>query len=285
MGAVRAGPADPRVENAPLAWFRDLAQVAAEVELWAGRPAAAYELVLNALTVLKDTDEDYRAGIPAALGLRALGDLAETQRDERSRQRQRAQLHELLRLTSRHPDDPLSHRSDYDDAWELTERAELGRAEERTDPDQWAQAAGQWDLLGHPLPAAYCRWREAEARLSDGVHVAGIAALRRAYQGALRLGAHRQVAELESLARWYRIDLVADVAPTQEDPLEVYGLTEREREVLAGLAAGRTNQEIADDLFISVKTASVHVSNILRKLGVSGRQDAARVAHRHGIRA
>ncbi len=65
---------------------------------------------------------------------------------------------------------------------------------------------------------------------------------------------------------------------------ETYGLTEREVEVLGALAAGRTNREIADELFISVKTASVHVSNILRKLEVSGRQEAARVAHRLGVR-
>jgi DNA-binding CsgD family transcriptional regulator len=240
---------------------------------------------MDALTALEGTDEAYRAHILVTLGLRALGDLAEAQRDEQSRQRQGTQLRELLRLAPRHPDDPLTKRSDYDDAWTLTERAELARAEERAHADQWSRAAAQWDQLSHPLPAAYCRWREAEARLSDGVDAAGIAALRGAHQSAVRLGAHRQVGELESLARWYRIDLVADVAPTQEDPLEVYGLTEREREVLAGLAAGRTNQEIADQLYISVKTASVHVSNILRKLGVSGRQEAARVAHRHGIRA
>ena len=53
--------------------------------------------------------------------------------------------------------------------------------------------------------------------------------------------------------------------------------------MLAALAAGHTNKEIADALFISVKTASVHVSNILRKLDVPGRQDAARVAHRLGV--
>lgn len=62
-------------------------------------------------------------------------------------------------------------------------------------------------------------------------------------------------------------------------------MTPREIEVLTGLAAGRTNQEIADVLFISVKTASVHVTNILRKLDVSGRHEAARVAHRLGVRA
>ena len=62
-----------------------------------------------------------------------------------------------------------------------------------------------------------------------------------------------------------------------------YGLTDREREVLAALASGHTNREIADELFISVKTASVHVSNILRKLDVDGRQEAARIAHRLGV--
>ena len=58
------------------------------------------------------------------------------------------------------------------------------------------------------------------------------------------------------------------------------GLTLREQEVLSGLLAGQTNREIAESLFISVKTSSVHVSNILRKLGVKSREEAARVAHR-----
>ena len=53
--------------------------------------------------------------------------------------------------------------------------------------------------------------------------------------------------------------------------------------MLSALAAGHTNREIADELVISVKTASVHVSNILRKLDVPGRQEAARIAHRLGV--
>ena len=73
------------------------------------------------------------------------------------------------------------------------------------------------------------------------------------------------------------------VDPADTEALEAYALTAREREVLAALAAGHTNKEIADALFISVKTASVHVSNILRKLDVPGRQEAARVAHRLGV--
>ncbi|HVT70571.1 MAG TPA: response regulator transcription factor, partial [Trebonia sp.] len=67
------------------------------------------------------------------------------------------------------------------------------------------------------------------------------------------------------------------------DELARFGLTDREREVLVLVAAGRTNAEIAQALFISAKTASVHVSNILAKLGVSGRVEAAAVAHRLGI--
>ena len=61
------------------------------------------------------------------------------------------------------------------------------------------------------------------------------------------------------------------------------GLTAREREVLALLALGRTNRQIADELFISVNTAGVHVSNILGKLGVTGRGEAAALAYRLGL--
>lgn len=60
-------------------------------------------------------------------------------------------------------------------------------------------------------------------------------------------------------------------------------LTARELEVLRLVAAGRSNKEIGTELFISTKTASVHVSNILAKLGVSGRGEAAALAHRHGV--
>ncbi|MGH3409831.1 MAG: helix-turn-helix domain-containing protein, partial [Streptosporangiaceae bacterium] len=78
-------------------------------------------------------------------------------------------------------------------------------------------------------------------------------------------------------------ETAAEPSPEPADDLARFGLTEREREVLTRLAAGRSNPEIARELFISAKTASVHVSNILAKLGVSGRVEAAAVAHRLGI--
>ena len=67
------------------------------------------------------------------------------------------------------------------------------------------------------------------------------------------------------------------------DELARFGLTDREREVLLLVADGHSNPEIAKALFISAKTASVHVSNILAKLGVSGRVEAAAVVHRLGV--
>ncbi|MFL6102506.1 MAG: LuxR C-terminal-related transcriptional regulator, partial [Actinomycetes bacterium] len=72
----------------------------------------------------------------------------------------------------------------------------------------------------------------------------------------------------------------AGSTPAPPSPLDALGLTAREREVLALVALGRTNAQIAETLFISPKTATVHVSNILTKLGVRNRVEAATIAHR-----
>ena len=61
------------------------------------------------------------------------------------------------------------------------------------------------------------------------------------------------------------------------------GLTDREREVLRLLSSGKSNREIGAELFITPKTASVHVSNILAKLGAASRTEAAAIAHREGV--
>jgi DNA-binding CsgD family transcriptional regulator len=94
--------------------------------------------------------------------------------------------------------------------------------------------------------------------------------------------------ELRALARRARLVLAPPAgaaAPTAgaSTPAAPLGLTPREVEVLALLAAGRSNHQIAQALFISPKTASVHVSNILAKLGVAGRVEAAAIAHRLGL--
>jgi DNA-binding CsgD family transcriptional regulator/tetratricopeptide (TPR) repeat protein len=267
-------------ENAPDAWLRELTEVAAEIELWDAHPDAAYDLVVGELRLIAGTDEASFGGMLVALGLRALADQAETRRDRTSRQRLQTLRHPLeearAKVEPTHTDDPAMA------AWQ---RAEASRLELVSDPGRWAEAVGRWDELRRPVPAAYARWREAEARLDAGVDATSQAALRDAHRAALELGFTQLVVEVERLAGWYRVDLLPVLAPPAAGALDAYALTPREVEVLGYLAAGWSNQEIADQLFISVKTASVHVSNILRKLSVSGRHEAARVAHRLGITA
>ena len=106
--------------------------------------------------------------------------------------------------------------------------------------------------------------------------------LRVAYETASKLGAKPLMTQLEVLARRLRIRLAQ--APTDGVGTgAAFGLTPRELEVLGRVAAGRTNRQIAEELFISKSTAGVHVSNILGKLGVSSRTEAANVALTQGL--
>ena len=115
--------------------------------------------------------------------------------------------------------------------------------------------------------------------------------LRQAWATARGLLARPLLAEVEMLSRRARIALAPELAATGEGenaaaqpaPLGDKLGTPREREVLALVAEGRTNRQIAQALFISDKTASVHVSNILAKLGVANRAEAAATVHRLGL--
>ena len=101
----------------------------------------------------------------------------------------------------------------------------------------------------------------------------------------MAMGAAPLVAETESLALVARINLTEPIGrPESSGQHSVLAtLTTREREVLSHLVAGRTNAEIARDLFISDKTVSVHVTNVLRKTGTPNRIEAASLALRLGF--
>lgn len=175
-------------------------------------------------------------------------------------------------------------------AYDLWLRAELLRAEGRLEPDEWSAAVAAVEPLERPYDLARVRYRLAEALLASGAgddeRARATELLRLVDAVAGHLGAGplaRSAALLAQRARLTPALAVREAAAGPADPAEELGLTSRERDVLRLVAAGHTNRRIAEELFISPKTASVHVSNILAKLGVSGRGEAAAVAHRLGL--
>jgi DNA-binding NarL/FixJ family response regulator len=168
-------------------------------------------------------------------------------------------------------------------AFELLVRAELGRASGEAVTGSWRAAVEAFDALRQASRAAYAEMREAEAMALRGATPRSVAEpLRRAHAVAVDCGITPLRAEVEELARRARVDL-SDQEASPPGSAERLGLTEREAEVLALLAEGRTNRQIGQRLFITEKTASVHVSRILTKLGVSNRAEAAAAAHRVGL--
>ncbi|HVG64633.1 MAG TPA: AAA family ATPase [Actinomycetota bacterium] len=156
--------------------------------------------------------------------------------------------------------------------------AEWTRLQGRSDPARW-QTAVEAFSYGNVYAVARCQWRLAEALAGGGDRERATAAARAAHATATRLGSAPLREALEALARRGRLDLGV-VLPAQRT---LAGLTPRELEVLRLLVEGRSNRQIAEQLFISAKTASVHVTNLLSKLGVHSRLEAAAMARRLGL--
>jgi DNA-binding CsgD family transcriptional regulator len=158
-----------------------------------------------------------------------------------------------------------------------------------SDPDMWAEAASRWEEASEPFSVAYCRWREAEALLEGRTgRSRADDSLQGAWHVTMRLGTQPLRERIERLAQRARIPLrdegATDAVATNGSTVGAdLGLTPREVEVLGQLAAGKTDREIADALFISKKTASVHVSNLLRKLDVANRVEAGKVGQAHRL--
>ncbi|TMK53365.1 MAG: LuxR family transcriptional regulator [Actinobacteria bacterium] len=171
--------------------------------------------------------------------------------------------------------------------------AEWSRLEGASSAELWEKVAATWDTMHQPYPEAYARWRMAEALLARRARSGPAAdALRWAHATAQRMEAEPLRREIRALASRAGIDLDQPAAtatgpaapPSQVPPAEArLGLTRREVEVLRLVALGRTNREVATTLFISEKTAGVHVSNILRKLDLRSRVEASAYAHRLGL--
>jgi ATP/maltotriose-dependent transcriptional regulator MalT len=171
----------------------------------------------------------------------------------------------------------LPRRTPLQDAYAAVVAAESSRAEGRHDLASWDAAFAAWERLGRPYPAAYAQLHAGRAAMARGDRDAAAARLRSGAELAERVGARPLLQQIARQARQAGVDLPLSgqaAAPTR------FGLTERETEVLRLVAEGRGNRDIAAELFISPKTASVHVSNILGKLGVATRTEAAAVTYR-----
>ncbi|MGZ4643359.1 MAG: helix-turn-helix transcriptional regulator [Blastococcus sp.] len=165
-------------------------------------------------------------------------------------------------------------------AWLARVEAENARLHGTASPELW-QAAVEAFGFGHVYEQARSRWRLAEAMLATGDPAGAAEQARAAHEVAVRLGAAPLQAAVEALVRRGRLDVALPTSARPADRSAV--LTPREAEVLALLAQGRTNRQIGAALYISEKTASVHVSNIIAKFGASGRTEAVAIAASRGL--
>ncbi|MFV2179145.1 response regulator transcription factor, partial [Actinomadura sp. LOL_011] len=170
-------------------------------------------------------------------------------------------------------------------AWLARVEAERRRVDGVPDPEAWRRAVDLFrygtDRAGFVYEVARSRWRLAEALVESGERDAAAGEWRLAVEDAERLGAAPLLGALRDLGSRARLAAPDRPAPGGAGPFGA--LTAREREVLTLVAEGRNNREIAAELFISPKTASVHVSNILAKLNVTSRTQAAALAHRENL--
>ncbi|HEU4572036.1 MAG TPA: AAA family ATPase [Candidatus Limnocylindrales bacterium] len=268
-----------------------------ETALLRGETGAACELAAGALAAFSGAGIEAWALPLVAFGLRAAGDLAETASAARDADATAA-AHLLADAIDGHAHAFATSAiagTATARAWLATARAEGLRARDEPAADAWTEAVTAWDEAGGRFGGADARLRLAVARLRQaGVKADVRSLLADAWQTARELGAEPLRADVEAAARRARIPLAAETpvasepspeqpAPPAHAPASRHGLSPRELEVLRLVAAGRSNGEIGEELFITRKTAGVHVTHILDKLGVGNRVEAAMVAARLGL--
>jgi DNA-binding CsgD family transcriptional regulator/tetratricopeptide (TPR) repeat protein len=270
-----------------------LAEAAAEMALARGDPAAARTEIASVFErVTPVPGYISRLGPLLALGVRTEADLSELARarhDDDSLEASRAIAAgyvDTMRGLTDAAVGGLPNFLSQAEAWLALCAAELGRLEGLDDASAWDRASTAFEAIPMAYPRAYSLWRSAGAILATGRDKKAAAhALADARAIAADLGAVPLLDQIDALARRARVELDApqDVQPLPASPSDSLGLTQREREILALVADGRSNREIAEALFITEGTAGTHVSNILGKLGVRGRTEAAALAYRLGL--
>jgi DNA-binding CsgD family transcriptional regulator len=265
---------------------------AAELALERGRPQDAVSLVEQALALATGSDDETLLPELCALATRSIADAAEIaipQDRGGSNAEWRARCGELSAAVSAVEQSQLARGGQPSPrlcACVAATAAERSRLD-RSDPLLWAEAVRRWEIARERYPLAYSLWREAEALVeSKGSRAEATERLQRSWTIAMELEAAPLASRITALAQRGRIDLRDAEAPVRASGREVadtLGLTAREVEVLGQLAAGKSDREIGAALYISKKTVSVHVSNVLRKLAVANRVEAGKIAHAHGL--
>ena len=258
----------------------------AEHALWQGDIEQALTEARAAIDVTFEAPWGYHPSVirPAAIAISARADRAIQARaagDEESANAELTAAHELLQIAregAAFPKRPKFVLGPEGRGWLARAEAEYRRAGGENDPQAWQSVLDEFGP-DYVYEVARTRWRLAEALAEAGRRDEAADQWRQAAQAADKLGARPLRRALDDLARRARIG----TAEEHGDGEILAGLTGREREVLRLIAAGRSNREIASVLFIAPKTASVHVSNILGKLGAASRTEAAAIAHREGL--
>jgi DNA-binding CsgD family transcriptional regulator len=221
---------------------------------------------------------------PAAVGLAALADQARHARAAGQQDAAEAIVAEAAALVQAARDGAGTKAGIGVDGrgWLARAEAEWRRAAGDNDPAHWRAVV---EAFGPDFvyETARSRWRLAESMAEAGNRDEAQQQWLLAADAAEKLGATRLLSALADLGRRARLGRGPAASAVPSSPLSK--LTSREFEVLRALAAGRSNREIAGELFIAPKTVSVHVSNILAKFGAASRTEAAAIAHDNGIRS
>jgi len=273
-------------------WSRDfqigaaMGPAAAELASWLGRPEEGAADVRDALDWAERVGGQWvMVGIRlATLGVSLCADVAERaarRRDDGGRRSavekgERFAAH--ARDTARYGHPRTSRLGPEGTAWLARAEAELSRLHGESSPELWRDAAGAFGY-GAVYEQALCRWRLGEALLRTDQREAAGTELRSAAEVAERLDARPLLDAVRKLARRGRIPL--GDGPMPRETLDPF--TPRERSVLGLVALGRTNRQVGEELYISEKTVSVHLSRIMAKLGATRRAEAVAIAYDKGL--
>ncbi|MFE6158127.1 AAA family ATPase [Streptomyces sp. NPDC056486] len=255
--------------------------VGIDAAAWRGDPDEAVRAMRHTVGSLTDdtgTLPDATVRL-VALALSAVADSAAELRmrgDEEGAKRRAdtaTELVEQARVSAARGEDGMAQGPE-GQAWLSRAEAEWTRAVSGPDTAAWEKAMTAF-AYGDAYERARCRLRLAEALLAADRREEAAVEVDAVRQEADRFGATLLRERLDALVRRGRLAVPA------RDRAAV--LTAREQDVLRLLAVGRSNRQIGEELFISPKTASVHVSNILAKLGAASRTEAVGVAYRQGL--